>query len=464
MKSSLKKYMQQLFSALLFGVVMLSAVNVTAQTPKKTRILFVLDGSQSMYARWENGQKMQVATRLLGEMVDSLKSIENVEVALRAFGHTYRVVQGDRSCTDTKLEVPFGQKNHDKIISRLRDIRPMGTTLIAYSLEQAANDFPTCSDCRNIIVLITDGIEECDGDPCAVSLALQRKGIILKPFVIGLGLDPSIMDAFKCIGNFYDARNESTFKQVLNIVISQALNNTTAQVNLLDIYNKPTETNVAMTFYDAFSGIPRYNFVHTIDSRGNPDTIPIDPLGKYNLVVHTTPSVEKKNIELTAGTHNKIAVDAAQGSLVLQMNGFNEYQKLQAIVRKKGEMNTLYAHTFDEEKKYLVGKYDLEIMTLPRIMLPDVNIAQSNVTKIMIPQPGVASIGMGVKGYGSIFVEKADKLELVTTLNTSASRESIVLQPGSYRLVFRPINAKQSIYTKEISFTITSGQTTQVKF
>lgn len=146
------------------------------------------------------------------------------------------------------------------------------------------------------------------------------------------------------------------------------------------------------------------------------------------------------------------------------MNGFNEYQKLQAIVRKKDEMTTLYAHAFDEEKKYLVGKYDLEIMTLPRILLTDVNVAQSNVTKVMIPQPGVASIGTGVKGYGSIFVEKADQLELVTTLNTSSVRESIVLQPGSYRLVFRPVNAKQSIYTKEIPFTITSGQTTQVKF
>lgn len=464
MKNSFINYLKKLIVAFLLGVPLLVSFNATAQSAKKTRILFVLDGSQSMYARWENGQKMQVATRLLGEMVDSLKQADNVEVALRAFGHTYRVVQGDRSCTDTKLEVPFGKNNHDKIISKLREIRPMGTTLIAYSLEQAAYDFPTCTDCRNIIVLITDGIEECDGDPCAVSLALQRKGVILKPFVIGLGLDPSIMDAFKCIGNFYDARNESTFKQVLNIVISQALNNTTAQVNLLDIYNKPTETNVAMTFYDSFSGVSRYNFVHTIDSRGNPDTIPIDPLGKYDLVVHTTPSVEKKGIELTAGTHNYIALDAAQGSLLLQMNGFNEYQKLQAIVRKSGEMKTLYSHAFDEEKKYLVGKYDLEILTLPRIILNDVNIAQSNQTKIMIPQPGVASIGMGVKGYGSIFVEKADELELVTTLNTSSVRESIVLQPGSYRLVFRPVNAKQSIYTKEISFTITSGQTTQVKF
>lgn len=431
---------------------------------QKTRILFVLDGSQSMFARWENGQKMQVATRLLGEMVDSLKNVKNVELALRAFGHQYRVLPGERSCKDTKLEVPFSSGNHDQIISKLRDITPKGTTLIAYSLEQAANDFPNCSDCKNIIVLITDGIEECDGDPCAVSLALQRKGVILKPFVIGLGLDPNIMDAFKCIGNFYDARNESTFKQVLGIVISQALNNTTAQVNLLDIYNKPTETNVAMTFYDAHSGIARYNYVHTIDSRGNPDTLPVDPLGKYNLVIHTTPAVEKKNIELTAGIHNTIAVDAPQGSLVLQMNGYNEYQKLSAIVRKKGEMNTLFEQKFDDEKKYIVGKYDLEILTLPRILLDDVNIAQSNTTKIMIPQAGVAAIGMGVKGYGSIFVERGDQLELVTQLNANSTRESIVLQPGSYKLVFRPMNAKQSIYTKEIPFIINSGQTTQVKF
>ncbi len=93
------------------------------------------------------------------------------------------------------------------------------------------------------------------------------------------------------------------------------------------IYNKPTETNVAMTFYDAHSGISRYNYVHTIDSRGNPDTLPVDPLGKYNLVIHTTPPVVKKNIELIAGTHNTIAVDAPQGSLILQMNGYNEYQK-----------------------------------------------------------------------------------------------------------------------------------------
>ena len=48
------------------------------------------------------------------------------------------------------------------------------------ALEAGAYDFPKCEDCRNIIVLITDGIEECGGDPCAVSRLFQQKKNHLK--------------------------------------------------------------------------------------------------------------------------------------------------------------------------------------------------------------------------------------------------------------------------------------------
>lgn len=457
--------MKFLFKTLLPLLFFLTFFQVEAQQQQaqKTRILFVLDGSQSMYARWEKGSKMNIATRLLRELVDSLSGADNIELALRAYGHQYSVTTNGRNCKDTKLEVPFGPKNHSKIKSKLGSIRPRGTTLIAYSLEQAANDFSACDNCRNVIILITDGIEECDGDPCAVSLALQKRGVILKPFVIGLGLEPQVMDAFKCVGNFYDAKSEETFKNVLGIVISQALNNTTAQVNLLDILNKPTETNVPMTFYDSFSGAIRYNFVHTIDSRGNPDTIPIDPLGSYDLVVHTIPPVEKKDITLEAGKHNIIALDAPQGDLSLKMNGFNDYDNLKAIVRKHGEKETMVIQDFDSKQRYIVGKYDLEILTLPRTYVEDVNIAQSNTTTVEIPQAGIASISTQSKGYGAIFLEKNDKLEWVCNLIDNSSRNSITLQPGNYRVVYRPANSKLSVYTKEESFKITSGQSTQVK-
>lgn len=456
--------MKSLLLASFLLIFAFNPIEIQAQTePQKTRILFVLDGSQSMYARWENGQKMQIATRLLRQLVDSLEGTKNVELALRAYGHQYSVTSDGRNCKDTKLEVPFAPTNHKKIIDRLQTIRPRGTTLIAYSLEQAANDFPSCSNCRNVIILITDGIEECDGDPCAVSLALQRKGVILKPFVIGLGLEPNVMDAFKCVGNFYDASSEATFKTVLGVVISQALNNTTAQINLIDEMNNASETNVAMTFYDAFSKQIRYNFLHTMNHRGVPDTLPIDPLGSYDLVVHTIPPVEKKGITITPGMHNIIALDAPQGDLELKMSGYNEYKNLKAIVRQNGKTETLVVQNFHQKQRYITGKYDLEILTLPRTYVEGVNIAQSRTTTVEIPQAGLVNIGLTSKGYASIFKEDGDQLVWVCNISTLSTRESIVLQPGGYRLVYRPTNAKQSVYTKEQSFIIQSGQSTLVK-
>ena len=298
-----------------------------------TRILFVLDASQSMLSQWESGRKIDVARELLIHMVDSLSKIERVELALRVYGHQKPVPP--QNCDDTKLEVPFSAGNAAKIKHKLKQIIPKGTTPIAHSLDLSSRDFPKCSECRNIIILITDGIEACDGDPCAVSRSLQKQGIILKPFVVGIGIDTGFKKTFECVGHYFDATNETKFKEILGVVISQALNSTTAQVNLLDSYYNPTETNVPFTFYDNYSGKVKHNFVHTINHRGNPDTINLDPLLTYNLVVHTIPPVKKDSIKISAGIHNIIAIDAPQGKLVLKKPNGNQYRELQFIVRKK---------------------------------------------------------------------------------------------------------------------------------
>lgn len=448
---------------LLFLVLSFTQFKSYAQTPTKTRILFVFDGSQSMLGRWGEEQKIKVATRLLSHLMDSLQQSENVEVALRVYGHQFSVAAGNRSCEDTKLEVPFSPNNHGNIKKALYDIRPQGTTPIAYSLEQTKNDFPKDKS-RNIIILITDGIEECDGDPCAVALALQKNGVTLKPFVIGMSLDLETIEAFKCVGNFFETKDEESFQNVLQIVISQALNNTTAQVNLMDIHGNPSETNVNMTFYDNFSKNIEYNYIHTMNSYGVPDTVPLDPSMVYNLTVHTLPEVKKDSIVLVPGKHNIIAVDAPQGMLELEMNGINEYDDLKCLVRKKGKDKIFHVQNFEEITKYIVGDYDLEILTLPRTTVNNVNIAQSHTTKVFIPDPGLATIFLSSKTITSIFLEENNRLKWVYNLSPNTTRETLVLQPGKYRVVTRGLSVDKVIYSKEKSFTITSGTSVQVKF
>jgi Ca-activated chloride channel family protein len=453
--------------SVLFLSILLFAGGLKAQprayTPPLTRILFVFDASFSMYGTWQSGMKMDIAKKLFTTFLDSLKNVKNLEVGLRCFGHQTNL-QPTRNCQDTKLEVAIGRPMVaiPAMKASIEQIVPRGTTPIAYTLEKCGGDFPNDGKItRNIIILITDGIEECDGDPCAVSLSLQSKGIVLKPFVIGIGTVD--YTSLNCIGKVYNVAEEATFNNILNIVVSQAMNSTTAQVNLLDAGGKPTETDVSMTFYDQQTGVIRYNYMHTMNNRGIPDTIVLDPLSTYKMVVHTIPEVVKENITITPGKHNIIAVDAPQGYLNLQVAGINNYQRLQCIVRKAGTMQTINVQDFGRIEKYICGKYDIEILTLPRIYMNNVDIGQSKTTLIQIPQAGVVSIFKPSEGTGQILLNENNKLTWVANLNPSQLNENIVLQPGNYTIVYRSKAAHETIYSVERKFKVEPGGQVTVK-
>jgi Ca-activated chloride channel family protein len=306
--------------------------------------------------------------------------------------------------------------------------------------------------------LITDGIEACDGDPCEVSYALQQQGIVLKPFVIGIGIDEGFRETFECIGHYYNASDEEKFGEVMEVVISQALNSTTAQVNLLDIDGLPTETDVNLTFTDHFSGRIMYNYIHTMNYRGVPDTLVLDHLVTYNLRVNTIPPVFVDSINVYVGKHTVIAADAPQGKLLVKVDGGAQYRGLQFIVRQKGKMETLNYQEVNQEEAYLVGNYSLEIPVLPKIIIDDVAINQSATTKVTIPRPGILNLIKSAPGYGSIYHRKSATEEVwVTNINNKLKNETVVLQPGKYRIVFRAQNAKQTLYTVNKTIEIRSG-------
>ena len=427
-------------------------------SPPLTRILILYDASHSMLARWQSDTRMNIARNVVINLLDSLDSIDNLEVALRVFGHQKRYPPQD--CDDTRLEVPFGPDGIARIRQKLRSIQPKGSTPIANSLLSAADDFPPCTHCRNIIILITDGLEECGGDPCAVSKELQQKGIFLKPYVIGIGRDFS--QAFECVGNYFDASTESGFRASLNVIISQVLGRTSSQINLLDEQGNPSETNVAVSFFDQDSGRPLESIIHTMNFRGLPDTVFfLMPSLNYRMVVHTTPSVEIKNIRIQSGRHNIIAADASQGQLSVRTSG-QVSMNYQVIVRKSGQSETLKIQQMGTQEKYLVGKYDIEVLSLPRVNVNAVEVRQSHTTQIEIPQPGIAVIRLRAPGFGNILQETEHGLALVYSLREQVSNETIYLQPGTYRLVYRSRVSSNTAFSTERRFIIEPGQTTRV--
>ena len=463
-------YIKRAWSSLILLIVaitlsnlQLNAQDVTSGYVPKSRILFILDASNSMAGAWEEGKKFDIARQVLMDMVDSLEGINELEMALRIYGHHSPVPPQD--CDDTKLEVPFSPNNASRIRQKLKLINPKGTTPIAHSLELAPSDFPPCSNCRNIILLITDGIEACDGDPCEVSLRLQKKGIILRPFVIGIGNDPGFRETFNCIGEYHDAPSKKQFREALRVVIIQALNTTSAQVNLLDTRHRPTETDVNVIFYDQLSGRIRYNMIHTLNNRSNPDTLTLDHLSTYRVMAQTIPPVSIDSVTLTTGRHNTIGLDTPQGFMLVKTSGGKAYDNEKILVKMANDPNTINVQVMGALGKYLVGNYDLEIPVYPIIKLEDVEIRQSYTTTVEIPEPGVATFSAERPGAGSLYqmTREGDQIWVVN-LRENIKSQQLYLQPGTYRIVFRRADLKSTSYSVVRDFNIEPGKSQTIKF
>jgi Ca-activated chloride channel family protein len=350
------------------------------------------------------------------------------------------------------------------IKQKVSEAKPTGITPIEHSLTEAANDFKD-NKTNNIVIIITDGIEECGGDPCKARQKLMEKGIVFKPFIIGIGLSPEQIKTFECVGTFYDYDNASTFSAITQIIQQQKLNKTTAQVNLLNSQTQPRETNVNMTFYDVDRNQYKYNYIHTLNYQENPDTLYLDDYPTYKVIAHTIPPTESKEVKLSPGKHTIIAIDAPQGFLGIERNvgAYNFNEKVKCVVRKSNEMNTLNVQPLNSNEKYIIGNYDLEILTLPRIYIYKVNIEQSKLKTIVVPNAGVLKVKCLEAGDGSILLNRNGRLEWVCNLSTQ-TQQTFHLQPGNYVGVWRAKTLRGSIYTVEKKFTIASDNQTTIEF
>lgn len=431
------------------------------QSAPVTRVLLIFDASNSMRGKWNNQEKISIAKNLALQLIDSLSKIPNVQLALRVYGASVKYPPGD--CKDSKLIIPFKNNNIKDIKQHILSLQPTGITPIEYTLIQSAQDFPDNQSLNNIII-ITDGIEECKGDPCKARQYLESQGIVFKPFIIGIGLNSQQAQTFNCVGNYLSAEEKSLFKNITQIIEQQKLNKTTVQVNLLDIAGRPLETDVNITFYDYNKKNYVYNYIHSLNEINNPDTLILPAHISYKLVVHTIPPAESEMVKLNEGTHNIIPINAPQGALsVLREKGtYNFNEKTRAVLRDLRTNKILNVQNLNSKEKYIVGNYELDILTLPRIT-QKVEIMPAKTTTLSVPSAGELKIQSLEAGDGSIFLIKNNGyLEWIANLSP-ATEQTYYLLPGQYKIVWRAKSMRSSIYTIEKDIEIKPHQSFLIK-
>ena len=145
-------------------------------------VQIVVDASRSMWGQINGQSKMEIAKTTLDQL--SYRLPDDLDLALRAYGNTSETEQNN--CADSTLLVPFGERNREYVRHAIAGLRPTGQTPIAFALEQAAGDFESIQSDRTV-VLVSDGIESCGGDPVTAAYALRQQGVVVHLIGFGLG-------------------------------------------------------------------------------------------------------------------------------------------------------------------------------------------------------------------------------------------------------------------------------------
>lgn len=253
---------------------------VTGMTaPPSTELILDASGSMREKKRTIGGRlKIDVAKDVMAQVIANLP--DDAEVALRVYGHRIREGRpGD--CQDSELMVPFGKIDKARLLGRVRSVQALGTTPIAFSLQQVPRDFAG-RDGEKMVILITDGKEECHGNPSAVVSDLLAQGLQLRLNIVGFALaDAATKAEMEKVarltgGRFFDAKDSEGLRKA----ISQSL---AAPFDVLDTAG----TRVA-------SGV---------SGQG-----PIDvPEGLYTVVVHAAGEVVTiQNVRLAQNKPTKV--------------------------------------------------------------------------------------------------------------------------------------------------------------
>lgn len=177
----------------------------TQANARTVNVELVLDSSGSMAQEVSPGvTRIEAAKEVLNDVVDAIPEREGVNVGFRVYGHEGSNQEQDReeSCRSTELIVPIEGVNKDALRGAIEGYSPVGWTPITLALQEAAEDFQAPEEGEvNAVVLVTDGLETCGGNPCEAARALAEGDVNVTTYVVGFGLTQEEQGTLQCIAD-----------------------------------------------------------------------------------------------------------------------------------------------------------------------------------------------------------------------------------------------------------------------
>jgi len=180
------------------------------------RMIIVMDGSGSMWGQIDGRPKLEIARDTVKDVLSRLPP--DRELGLIAYGHREK-----GNCGDIELMVPAAKGTSGAVLEAVQSIRFLGKTPLTEAVRQAAEALRYTEE-EATVVLVTDGLETCEADPCALGKELANAGLKFTAHVVGFGLSEEEGAAVACLaentgGRYFDADDAGALADALNQVV-----------------------------------------------------------------------------------------------------------------------------------------------------------------------------------------------------------------------------------------------------
>ncbi len=183
------------------------------------RAIVVLDASGSMWAQIDGVPRITIARQTIKDVLAGLP--EGLELGLMAYGHREK-----GSCTDIETLVEPAAGSAAAISAAVDRINPKGKTPLSAAVKRAAEEL-RYTEQKATVILVTDGIETCDADPCALASELEKGGVGFTAHVVGFGLTEDEGRKVACLaentgGMYVQAGDGNALSEALTATVAQA--------------------------------------------------------------------------------------------------------------------------------------------------------------------------------------------------------------------------------------------------
>lgn len=173
----------------------------------REQVMLVLDASGSMWGQIDGVSKIEIAREQIADMVGDWDP--EIDLGLISYGHRAR-----GQCDDVEIVRAPGPVDAGSFTAAVNGLSPLGMTPLSDSVRLAAETM-RYSEQKATVILLSDGLENCEADPCALAAELEGAGIDFTAHVIGFDVDAADAAELSCLadttgGEFFLAGNADT--------------------------------------------------------------------------------------------------------------------------------------------------------------------------------------------------------------------------------------------------------------